>query len=247
MPEMTPEMRGPGVEGPRPSLERVGRRQESPCAIVLVLHGGKAHSRGGGARRRLAYLRMVPFARMLAGLGGGPAVFVLRYRYRGWNAPSLDALRDAEWACRELGRRHPGVPVVLLGHSMGGRAALRAAGEPNAVAVCALAPWLDGTDPATQLAGRSVLIAHGDRERRTDPRQSYAFAVRAKRVTPRVCRFEVHGDGHAMLRRAGDWHRLVRRFVTGVLGIEPEDLEIADALRRPAPDGLRAALARAAR
>lgn len=240
-------MTGPEVEGPRPSLEPVGRAQRSPAAIVLVLHGGKAHSRAGGARKRLTYLRMIPFARMLADLDGGPAVFMLRYRYRGWNGPAKDALRDAEWACRELNRRHPGAPIVLLGHSMGGRAALHAAGERAVVAVCALAPWLDGSDPVAQLAGRTVLIAHGDRERWTDPRESYAFALRAKRVTARVCRFDVHGDGHAMLRRAGDWHRLVRRFVTGVLGIEPEDPEIANALRQPAPDGLRAALSGAAR
>jgi hypothetical protein len=30
----------------------------------------------------------------------------------------------------------------------------------------------------------------------TDPRLSYQFAVRAKHVTSRVCRFDVLGDGH---------------------------------------------------
>jgi len=108
--------------------------------------------------------------------------------------------------------------------------------------VCALAPWLDGTDPVRQLAGRTVLIAHGDRERWTDPRQSYAYALRAKRVTHRICRFDVVGDGHSMLRRAGDWHALVRRFVLGALDIEPMDPAIANALCQPAPSGLRAAL-----
>ncbi|WP_438949092.1 LLM class flavin-dependent oxidoreductase, partial [Streptomyces harbinensis] len=33
------------------------------------------------------------------------------------------------------------VPVVLVGHSMGGRAALRAAGHPAVTGVVALAPW----------------------------------------------------------------------------------------------------------
>lgn len=234
-----------GTAGLLPRLEAVGREHTAPAAVVLVLHGGRAHDRNSGERKRLAYLRMVPFARMLArqdGLG----VFVLRYRYRGWNHPVMDALRDTEWALREVARRYPGVPVVLLGHSMGARAALRAAGASSVVAVCALAPWLDGTDPVDQLAGRTVLIAHGDRERRTDPRQSYAFAVRAKGVTDRVCRFDVLGDGHSMLRRARDWHDLVRRFVLGELGIEPEAPDIANALRRPAPSGLRTALLTAA-
>ncbi|HVL84754.1 MAG TPA: alpha/beta fold hydrolase [Pseudonocardia sp.] len=228
--------------GAHPTLEPVGSRRADPRGVVLVLHGGRAHSRDRGNRVRMTYLRMLPFARDLARAPGELAVFLLRYRYRGWNHPRMDALRDAEWALAELHRRHPGVPVVLVGHSMGGRAALHAGGAANVVAVCALAPWLDGTDPVRQLAGRTVLIAHGDRERWTSPGESFAYALRARRVTDRVCRFEVHGDGHGMLRRARDWHSLTRRFVLGVLGIEPLDPEIANAMRLPAPDGLRATL-----
>jgi acetyl esterase/lipase len=207
---------------------------------VLVLHGGRSRSQQPGDRRRLAYWRMLPIARMIA--ARGPVVFVLRYRYRGWNAPAKDAQRDTEWALAELGRRHPGTPVVLVGHSMGGRAALGAAGARNVLAVCALAPWLDGSDPVSQLDGRTVLIAHGDRERYTDPRKSYDYALRAKGRGVRICRFDVHGAGHFMIDRVADWHRLVRQFVLGELGIEPEDPVIANALRRPSADGLRTAL-----
>lgn len=243
MPEnRPPENGGPEPDGPRAHLEPIGAQPHEPRAAVLVLHGGRAHGHHSGSPKRLTYLRMIPFARRLADGPGPLAVSMLRYRYRGWNGPSMDAYVDARWALGELRRRHPSMPVVLLGHSMGGRAALRAAGEPNVVAVCALAPWLDGSDPVDQLAGRTVLIAHGDRERWTDPRESYAYAVRAKRVTDRVCRFDVHGDGHAMLRRARAWHGLVHRFVLGELGIEPEDPEITKALHRPVPDGLRATL-----
>jgi len=166
----------------------------------------------------------------------------MRYRYRGWNGPAADPLRDTRWALTELATRYPGAPVALVGHSMGGRAALGAAGAPNVTAVCALAPWLDGSDPVVQLAGRSVLIAHGNRERYTDPRESYAYAVRAKRVTDRTARFELPGAGHYMLARAGDWHRLVRRYVLGALEIEPEDPLITNAMQRPAPEGLRVPL-----
>lgn len=225
-----------------PRVQPVGDPSGTPKALVLVLHGGRSQSRAATHRFQTAYLRMVPFARRLA-REPALAVWMVRYRYRGWNGPAMDAKQDAQWALDEAGRRHPGVPVVLLGHSMGGRAALHAAGHPGVRAVCALAPWLDGTDPVAQLAGRSLLIAHGDRERMTDPAESYAFAVRAKRVTMRVCRFDVLGDGHAMLRRAEDWSRLVRRFVLAEAGITPPDREIEDAMRVPAPDGLRIELA----
>jgi predicted alpha/beta-hydrolase family hydrolase len=220
-----------------PRLDVVGRPVAAPAGVVLVLHGGRSTSRESGERKRLTYARMLPFAWTLA--AAGPTVYVLRYRYRGWNAPFKDPARDADWALGEIAKRHPGAPAVLVGHSMGGRAALTAAGAPNAVAVCALAPWLDDSDPVEQLAGRTVLIAHGDRERYTDPAESYAYALRAKRMTDRTARFELPGAGHYMLHRAGAWQSLVRRFVLGSLGIEPEDPVITNALRQPAPDGLR--------
>jgi alpha-beta hydrolase superfamily lysophospholipase len=232
----------PSAPAPRlPRIEPAGPVPDAPPAVVLLLHGGRSTSRESGERKRLTYWRMRPFAPGL--LRAGLAVYLLRYRFRGWNGPARDAQRDATAVLAEIAERHPGVPVVLVGHSMGGRAALGAAGAPNVVAVCALAPWLDGSDPVDQLAGRTVLIAHGDRERWTSPKASFEYAVRAKRVTDRVARFEVHGAGHFMLSRVGEWHALVTRFVLGVTGVEPEDPEITNALRLPTPAGLKAALA----
>ena len=224
-----------------PRIEPVGRPVAEPRAVLLVLHGGQARSRASAERKRLSYWRMVAFARSLA-RHGELAVFLVRYRYRGWNAPDLDAQRDAEWAAGEVRRRYGDVPVVLLGHSMGGRAVLGAAGADGVVAVCALAPWLDGSDPVVQLDGRTVLIAHGDRERWTDPGESFSYAVRAKERGVRICRFVLPGAGHFMIARACDWHALTRRFVLGALEIEPVDPRIANALDEPTRDGLRAQL-----
>jgi pimeloyl-ACP methyl ester carboxylesterase len=229
----------------QPRIDVVGRRAPAQTrAVVVVLHGGRARGYDPSSNLRLAYRRMLPFARALnrGGRGGGLATWVLRYRYRGWNEPDRDPVRDARWALERAAAEHPGVPVVLLGHSMGARAALRVAGEGPVVGVCALAPWLERGEPYAQLAGRSLLIAHGDRERTTSPALSYAYALAARTVSDRVCRFEVHGDGHAMLRRAGDWTWLVSRFVLGEVGIEPEHPVISAAMHAPVPDGLRVPL-----
>lgn len=104
--------------------------------------------------------------------------------------------------------------------------------------MCALAPWIVPGEPFEQLSGKSLLIAHGDQERMTDPAKSLWFAKQAKTVTDRVARFTVEGDGHAMLKRARDWTRLVVDFVHGELGLEPTPAYIANAMREASPRGL---------
>ena len=209
-------------------------------AVVLVLHGGRARGEQRTARWQLAYRRMVPIAhavhRTIRDSGG--AVWLVRNRVRGWNEPRLDPVRDARWAIGQVRRSHPDAAIVLIGHSMGGRAALRAADAARVRAVCTLAPWIEPGEPVGQLAGRAVLIAHGDRDRWTSPAASHAYASRARQVTPEVCRFEVRGAGHAMLHRAADWTGLVCAFVAGTLGIAPVHPRIAAGFRAPAPDGL---------
>lgn len=233
---------------PSPSID-VLAGPDPANGLVLVLHGGRSRGHARVHRGRLAYRRMLPFARALrrTGRGGGLAVWLLRYRFRGWNAPDLDPVTDARWALEQAREHHPGVPVVLVGHSMGGRAALRVADDPAVVGVCALAPWIEAGEPVRQLAGRSLLIAHGDRERMTDPVKSYRYAVQARGVSARVARFDVHGDGHAMLRRAGDWTDLVCRYTLAELGMRPPDQEIEAAMLAPTPHGLRTPLGSVAR
>lgn len=226
------------MTAPRPGVRVLG--STGVRAVVLVLHGGQETSKALAHRLRPAYLRMLPFGHDLRRAGGdaGLGVWVLRNRYRGWNAPDLDPVADARWALAEIRRAHPGAPVVVVGHSMGGRVALHVAGDPAVGAVCALAPWTPRGDVVDRLAGRTVLIAHGDRDKVTDPRLSYAYAVRAKEVTDAVCRFDVCEEGHAMLRRSREWRLLVRRFTLGVLGITHMDHVIASALAKPSPGGL---------
>jgi dienelactone hydrolase len=194
----------------RPHLRQLG--SQHPTAVALVLHGGREHGKDPVPPLALAYLRMVPFARDLARVSDELAVFQLRNRVRGWNAPQLDAVRDARWALEHIRSTFPGVPIVLVGHSMGGRVAFRVADDPAVRAVCALAPWCPPADPVEQLAGRTVLIAHGKLDRTTDPRESRDYARRATQVTDRVELVWVDGDTHALLRKPKIWRDLVRRF-----------------------------------
>ena len=112
-------------------------------AVALVLHGGKARSMRPASRRQLSAVRMTPFARALqrAGSAAGLAVWTLQYRDRGWNDKGSQ-VHDALWALDQVEREHPGAPVYLVGHSLGGRAAMGAGGHPSVRAIMALAPWL---------------------------------------------------------------------------------------------------------
>ena len=192
-------------------------------AVALVLHGGRERSRAAVQPRQLAVRRMRPFARDIAAHGGdeGLAVWSLQYRVRGWNGSERSPVADARWALAQIAERHGDVPVVLVGHSMGTRAAVHVAGSPHVVAVAALAPWLPAGEPYEQVAGRAVLVVHGQLDTTTSPRGSLEWALAASAVTDRIWRVEVRRERHAMLWRAGFWHRITTDFVTGVLGYSP--------------------------
>jgi dienelactone hydrolase len=191
----------------------------APRAVVLVLHGGAEH---GIARTRpwhLAYLRMLPLAKAIhrAAAEYDVEVRLMRNRVDGWNEPELDPVRDARWALEQIRTERRGLPVVLVGHSMGGRVALRVADDPSVIGVCALAPWTPSDEPVASVRGRSVLIVHGALDRTINPADSYSFASRAEPGTARLARFEVTREGHAMVRRARVWTRLVTAFALDVL------------------------------
>ncbi len=160
-----------------------------------------------------------------------------RYRVRGWNGELASPVQDLGRRLDEIGARFGAVPVVLIGHSMGARAAFRVAGHPAVTAVAGLAPWLPPTEPVGQLAGRRVLLAHGTADRITSPGETWAYAERARSVTE-VATIEVRGGEHTMLRRAPLWHRLAVEFSRLALGLPAAgQAEVAAAFRGPAGDG----------
>lgn len=196
-------------------------RRSPPAAraAILFLHGGTADSRAPSRPWQLAAVRMKPFVRAVAAALPDDRVFLgeVRYRVRGWNGADADALRDVRRALAELTRLVGDVPVILVGHSMGGRAALRAADAPQVRAVLALAPWCPDDEPVTHLRDKDVTVIHGDRDRVTDPHDSVAFVHRARAAGARADVLLVPGGDHAMLHRSANWHRIAASTAVGLL------------------------------
>lgn len=190
-----------------------------PRAVVVLLYGGKAVSHAPSRGRHLSAARLVPVAHAVhrASRPLDVEVRVLRYRYRGWNRAEASPVSDAIWALAEIRAERPGLPIVLVGHSMGGRAALRVAGDPSVVGVVALAPWCEPGDPVGQLAGQRLRILHGRRDRWTSPRASRELAAAAADLGADVRWTDLGPVGHFMIRRGGRWQLLTTYLVTDAL------------------------------
>jgi dienelactone hydrolase len=187
----------------------------SPEGVVLVLHGGA--SRGPQVpvdARQLSVLRMIPTARAVSRASRRLSVHRLLNSYRGWDE-SHTPLQDTRWALDQLQDRHPGVPVGLVGHSLGGRTALLAAATPGVLSVVALNPWVYPTDDA-DLTGRRVLIVHGDSDRVASMAKARTVARNLTR-TASVEFVEILGGKHAMIAHGREYDARAAAFMVATL------------------------------
>ena len=116
-------------------------------------------------------------------------------------------------------------PTCLVGHSLGGRAALLSAGRPEVVSAVALAPWVYPTDVPAELHGARILIVHGADDRIADPDRSEALARRiaARPGGAEVAYVTVRRGTHSMLARHAVFDGLAAGFAAvTLLGEAPE-------------------------
>lgn len=197
--------------------------------MVLLLHGGAGREAPTPVSAvQPSVLRMVPLALRVAAASRRHLVVArVVNTYRGWDA-SRTPVQDAVQALDELTDRYGELPACLVGHSLGGRAAVRAAAERAQVrGVVALAPWVHADD-GRGLRGRRVLVVHGSRDAVAPEGRALAMA-RALADDNDVGVVRLAEGGHALVREQGVVDALATDFVRVVLlGQEPR----SDLLRR---------------
>ena len=177
-----------------------------PRGVLLMLHGGKPRSqrvvngRSASWRRSLAMQREIAWPAQALGL----STWLLRHRVAGWSDPhDPSPVADARWALRQIRDEYAEVPVVLLGHSMGARTALRVADDPSVVGVVALAPWFPREEPLVGIGDKPLIAFQGRRDRITSYAETQQFVTRVGDNARLVDLGEV---GHYMLRRRARWN-----------------------------------------
>jgi dienelactone hydrolase len=197
-----------------------------PRGAVLVLHGGAARrERMRVSPAQLSVLRMIPIARRIARTAQGRlAVLRLLNSHRGWDTHHTP-VDDTRCALRDvLAHFGAGLPTCLVGHSLGGRAAILAAAQPQVVAAVALAPWVYPSDVPRGggLRGKRLLFVHGASDRVASPQRSAVLAKNLAEVAGAQVTFVgVRGGRHAMLKHHELFSGLAAGFAaSAVLGEE---------------------------
>ena len=157
----------------------------------------------------------------------------LRYRVRSWKRLDL-CVEDALAAIDAAGAER----TLLMGFSMGGAVAVRAASHPSVVGVLGLAPWLPDQLDVAPLRGRRLDVLHGaldrwlpgipgvspalsrrgfDRARRLGVDGSYTLIPAAVHAIA----LRAPGGGLVPLPRASRWVELAAASIATVRDVAP--------------------------
>jgi pimeloyl-ACP methyl ester carboxylesterase len=124
-------------------------------AAVVCVNGGRARAVPGTWSASLEWLvhRLAPRLPHLR-------FAEVRYRVKSWHHLE-DCVHDTRAAIEAVGAKR----VLLLGFSMGGAVAIRAADDPRVEGVLGLAPWIFDQLPLETLRGRRLDVLHGSLDR----------------------------------------------------------------------------------
>lgn len=202
---------------PLPTLSWDARPADA-TVVALVMHGGAVEGLEVNRAWSHNVARLVPFARALKRVPGPMAVARLRFRVRGWNGDAMP-VEDARWALDQVRTAYPGVPIALVGHSMGGRVALFVGADPDVRLVVGLAPWVEPGDPHPGAGTRTVLI-HGDRDVICSLARTREAVERMQAEGLDASLVRVARADHAMLVRSRLWTALVTEVVAATFAPE---------------------------
>ena len=154
--------RFPRLAIPRPIPLRTGAEFRLTGAVrdraVVLVNGGSGRDVPGTWSASLEWLvrRVAPRFPELAFLE-------VRFRIKSWHR--LDMCADDALAATEEAVAAGAREVLLLGFSMGGAVAIKAAAHPAVTAVLGLAPWIPERLPLSTLRGRRLVVVHGALDR----------------------------------------------------------------------------------
>ncbi len=181
---------------------------------MLVLPGGTDFSYRPFSPWQGSAVRMYPFtASIAATFGSRVRVHQARYRVYGWNGGQASPMPYARNAVEQMSRATPGVPVAVIGHSMGGRIAALLGDDERVTDILALAPWWQHADWRHIHDGVRVVAVHGEADTVTYPaRTAKGIAELADRGLDATY-IGVPGGGHPMLDHIALWQREAVSFV----------------------------------
>lgn len=183
-------------------------------AVAVLLHGASVGAASSTSWLTPVALRVQMFAPAIrTSAGGRIQVIRLRHPDRDWKTLFRGAVGDTAQLLAHIRRESPQARIALVGHSNGGRVALRLSADSRVDAVAALAPWITSNDRFTPRAGQPLLLMHGSQDRITDPKATAALADTLRGRGCLVDSETVLGENHALLMRSSYWHRRVAGFL----------------------------------
>lgn len=203
---------GPGIGRAKPKLIFPPKGRPKAKAIALMLHGGDVEDVEPRREWDPSPLPVKVMAQRIQQWNPDLGVVRLLNAVGGWNDRLMSPVVDAQWALMRLRQVYPGLPIAVVGHSMGGRAAFELAEEEGVRALVGLAPWLaDGYDEKRFLGVRTMIV-HGRADTITNEDASADLVRRIRAAGGSAVYLSVPG-WHTLLFRSRRWQREVAGFL----------------------------------